>query len=129
MKQISTRAAPEAIGPYSQGITAGAFVFCSGQIGLVPQTGQMVDGGVKEQARQALENLGEVLSAAGSSFEQVVKTTVFLTSMDDYNVVNEQYGYFFDGTKPARSAVAVSTLPKNALVEFEAIAIVAPQPS
>ncbi len=121
-KVISTAAAPGAIGPYSQAIEANGFVFASGQIPLDPATGAFVPGGVAEQAEQALKNLGAVLSAAGCTLEDVVKTTVFLTDMGDFAAVNEVYARFFTADCPARSAVQVGALPKGALVEVEAIA-------
>lgn len=122
-EQVSTNSAPAAIGPYSQAITTGDYVFCSGQIALDPQSGQLVEGDVRAQARRALENLSAVLSASNSSLGQVVKTTVFLVSMDDYAAVNEVYGEYFKGVAPARSAVAVAALPRGARVEVEAIAL------
>jgi 2-iminobutanoate/2-iminopropanoate deaminase len=120
---IRTDNAPAAIGPYSAGIVAGKFVFTAGQIGLNPENGQMVEGGVKEQARRALTNLKAILEAAGSSLENVVKTTVFLQDMADFTKVNEVYAEFFTANPPARSAVQVAALPKNARVEIEAIAL------
>ena len=122
-ERVATSSAPAAIGPYSQAIIAGDLVFASGQIALDPATGQLVEGDVRAQARRALQNLGEVLRAAGSDLALVVKTTVFLTKIADYAAVNEVYGEFFSGEPPARSAVAVAELPRNALVEVEAIAI------
>jgi len=121
---IVTPAAPEAIGPYSQGIDAGAFVFASGQIPIDPATGALVEGGIEAQARQALKNLAAVLSAAGCSLANVVKTTVFLQNIGDFALVNELYAQAFEGfgAYPARSAVEVGALPKGALVEIEAIA-------
>ncbi len=120
---IRTDNAPAAIGPYSAGIVAGKFVFTAGQIGLDPKNGQMVEGGVEEQARRALTNLKAILEAAGSSLENVVKTTVFLQDMADFTKVNEVYAEFFTVNPPARSAVQVAALPKNARVEIEAIAL------
>jgi 2-iminobutanoate/2-iminopropanoate deaminase len=122
-ERVATSSAPAAIGPYSQAIIAGDLVFASGQIALDPATGQLVEGDVRAQTRRALQNLGEVLRAAGSDLALVVKTTVFLTKIADYAAVNEVYGEFFSGEPPARSAVAVAELPRNALVEVEAIAI------
>ena len=119
---VSTKAAPGAIGPYSQAVEAGGLVFCSGQIALDPATGEFVAGGVEAQAEQALKNLGAILEAAGSSYEKVLKTTVFLTDMGDFAAVNAVYARFFDRDCPARSAVEVGALPKGALVEVEAIA-------
>lgn len=123
MKQvISTAAAPGAIGPYSQAIRANGFVFASGQLPIDPATGAFVPGGVSEQAEQALQNLRAVLAAAGCGLENVVKTTVFLTDMNDFAAVNAVYAHFFTADCPARSAVQVGALPKGALVEVEAIA-------
>ena len=120
-KVISTESAPAAIGPYSQAIVIDGFLFASGQIPLSPETGAVVSGGIKEQAGQVMENIGAVLKAAGSDFSQVVKTTCFLTSMDDFAAFNEVYSQYFTG-KPARSCVAVSALPRGVSVEVEVIA-------
>ena len=122
MNVISTSNAPKAIGPYSQAIVVNDMVFTSGQIALRPD-GSFVDGDVEAQAKQVLENLQAVLEAAESSLQKVVKTTIFLANMDDFAAVNAIYGTFFGEHKPARSTVGVKTLPKNALVEIEAIAI------
>ena len=122
MQVISTSDAPAAIGPYSQAISVGDFIFTSGQIALRPD-GTFVDGNVEEQTKQVVQNLEAVLKEADSSPQKVVKTTIFLANMDDFTKVNEIYGEFFGSHKPARSTVAVKTLPKNALVEIEAIAI------
>lgn len=122
-ERVATAGAPAAIGPYSQAIIAGDLVFASGQIALDPQSGQLVEGDVRDQTRRALQNLGEVLLAARSDLALVVKTTVFLTSMANYAAMNEIYAEFFPGEAPARSAVAVAELPRNALVEIEAIAM------
>ncbi|WP_318691230.1 RidA family protein [Treponema sp.] len=121
MKLISTKNAPEAIGPYSQGYVSGGFVFTSGQIAIVPTTGAIIEGGIEEQAEQVCKNLCAILKAGGSSAEQVVKTTCFLADMGDFAKFNEVYAKYFPG-KPARSCVAVKTLPKNVLCEIEAIA-------
>lgn len=121
--RIATTDAPAAIGPYSQAIVTGALVFCSGQIPLDPAAGTLIEGDVRAQARRALENLSAVLVAAGASMASVLKTTVFLVSMDDYAAVNEVYAEFFSGEPPARSAVAVAGLPRGARVEVEAIAV------
>ena len=115
--------APAAIGPYCHAKRAGNFLFTSGQLGLDPATGVLADG-VLAQTRQSLENIGAVLAAAGMSFGDVLKTTVFLADMDDFAAVNEVYGQVFSADPPARSCVAVKTLPKNALVEIEVIAAV-----
>ena len=122
MKAISTKKAPGAIGPYSQAIQAGDFVYTSGQLGLDPQTGAFPEGGIKEQARQSLNNVKAILEEAGLSMANVVKTTVFLVNMEDFAEMNSVYAEFFTEPYPARSAVAVKTLPKNALVEIEVIA-------
>lgn len=122
MKKIATNNAPAAIGPYSQAIFANGFLFSSGQIAINPQTGELVDGGITAQTRQVFANLGEVLKAAQMGFENVVKTTVFLADMNDFGQINAIYGEFFTQNLPARSAVAVKTLPKGALIEIELIA-------
>ncbi|WP_297217906.1 RidA family protein [uncultured Desulfovibrio sp.] len=120
---LSTAGAPAAVGPYSQAVRAGETVYLSGQIGLVPETGKMVDGDVSAQAGQALKNLSAVLAAAGLGTEHVVKTVVFITDMAHFPAVNEVYKTFFQAPYPARSCVAVSALPMGALVEVEAIAV------
>ena len=122
MKAISTKKAPGAIGPYSQAIQAGDFVYTSGQLGLDPQTSAFPEGGIKEQARQSLNNVKAILEKAGLSMANVVKTTVFLVNMEDFAEMNSVYAEFFTEPYPARSAVAVKTLPKNALVEIEVVA-------
>ena len=119
---ISTAQAPAAIGPYSQAICADGYLFCSGQLGLDPATGDFVAGDVRAQAEQALRNLGAVLEAAGLTFEDVVKTTIFLADMADFAAVNGVYGRFVTDPPPARSTVAVAALPKGGRVEIEAIA-------
>ena len=121
-KVLHTEKAPAAIGPYSQAIEVNGFVFASGQIPIDPATGEMVQGDVKEQTRQALTNASEVMKAAGLDLSHVVKTTVFLADMNDFAAMNEVYATFFTAPFPARSAVAVKTLPKGALVEVECIA-------
>ena len=123
-KIIATKNAPAAIGPYSQAVQAGNMLFASGQLGLDPATGQFPEGGVKEQTAQAFKNVKEILTEAGLTMDNVVKTTVFLADMGDFAAMNEVYAAQFEGTFPARSAVAVKTLPKNALVEVEVIAVV-----
>lgn len=120
-QSISTGGAPGAIGPYSQAIRSGDMVFCSGQLGLDPATGELVDG-VEAQAERALRNLQSVLDAAGLGFDDVVKTTIFLTDMDDFAAVNAVYSRFMADPPPARSTVQVAALPKGGLVEVEAIA-------
>lgn len=122
-KVLHTEKAPAAIGPYSQAIEVNGFVFASGQIPINPATGDMVQGDVKEQTRQALTNASEVMKAAGIDLSHVVKTTVFLADMNDFAAMNEVYATFFSAPFPARSAVAVKTLPKGALVEVECIAV------
>jgi len=129
---INTKAAPAAIGPYSQAIQVGNLVFTSGQIPIDPATGSFVEGGIREQTRQSLSNVKAILREAGLSMSDVVKTTVFMADMVDFAAMNEVYAEFFDGqvgkagctaaSYPARSAVAVKTLPKGALVEIEVIA-------
>ena len=122
MQIVHTPLAPAAIGPYSQAVKVNGMVFTSGQIALVPETGAVVEGGIREQTTRICENLEAVLAAAGSSLEKVVKTTCFLADMADFAAFNEVYGSYFTG-KPARSCVAVRTLPKNVLAEIEVIAL------
>lgn len=122
-KQISTDKAPAAIGPYSQAIEAGGMVFASGQLPIDPATDAFVEGGVKEQTRQSLTNAQNILREAGVDLSHVVKTTVFLSDMANFGAMNEVYAEFFTQPFPARSAVAVKTLPKDALVEVECIAV------
>ena len=121
-KVISTAEAPQAIGPYSQAIEAGGFIFVSGQIPLIPATGELVEGSVEVQTARVLENLKAILESAGSSLESVVKTTVYITNMDDFVKVNGIYGRYFESNPPARVCVEVSKLPKGALVEIDVIA-------
>jgi 2-iminobutanoate/2-iminopropanoate deaminase len=121
--QIATAKAPAAIGPYSQAIEANGIVFVSGQLPIDLATGEFAQGGVKELTRQSLTNMQNILAEAGLTMENVVKTTVFLADMADFADMNSVYAEFFPGTCPARSAVAVKTLPKNALVEIECIAV------
>lgn len=121
MEVISTNKAPQAIGPYSQAIAFGDLIFTSGQIALL-ENGIFLEGDVVAQTEQVLKNLTAVLEAAGSSFSKVLKTTIFLTNMDDFQSVNTVYGTFFSEHKPARSTVAVKALPRNASVEIELIA-------
>ena len=124
MKKISTDRAPAAIGPYSQAIVHGDMVFTSGQIPLDPSTGAVVEGGIAEQAERVMQNLAAVLEAAGSSFDRAIKTTCFLADMSDFATFNEVYARYFTSA-PARSCVAVKTLPKGVLVEVEVIAEIA----
>lgn len=123
MEYIQTNSAPAAIGPYSQAVKIGDFIFTSGQIALTPN-GEMREEDIEVQTTQVLTNLKNVLESAGSSLQKVVKTTIFLSNMDDFAKVNEIYGSFFKEHKPARSTVAVKTLPKNALIEIEAVATI-----
>lgn len=122
MKQVNTQFAPAAIGPYSQAIVSNGLVFVSGQLPIVPQTGLFPEGGVREQAARSLKNLEQILKEAGSDLSHVVKTTVFLADMGDFAEMNEVYSSFFKAPYPARSAFAVKTLPKGALVEIECVA-------
>ena len=122
-KVISTKEAPAAVGPYSQAIRAGSMVFCAGQIPLDPQSGQIESQDIGEQAKRVLENIGAVLKAAQLDFSHVVKTTVFLTDLADFQTVNEIYAGFFRENPPARSTIQVSALPKGARVEIEVIAL------
>lgn len=122
IKTINTKKAPAAVGPYSQAIEASGFIFCSGQIGLDPKTGNLI-GNLEVQTRQVLNNLKEVLKAAGSDLDFVVKTTIYLKNISDFPAVNSIYGEFFKDHKPARATVEVSNIPKGALIEIEAIAV------
>lgn len=122
MKVISTKKAPAAIGPYSQAIQVGNLIYTSGQIPIDPATGSFVEGGIKEQTRQSLTNIKAILTEADLSMSNVVKTTVFLADMNDFADMNAVYAEFFTEPYPARSAVAVKTLPKGALVEIEVVA-------
>ncbi|SKA94691.1 2-iminobutanoate/2-iminopropanoate deaminase [Caloramator quimbayensis] len=121
---ISTKNAPAAIGPYSQAIKAGNFVFTSGQVPINPENGELVTSDIKSAAKQSLENVKAVLEAAGTGLENVVKTTVFLKDMNDFAAVNEVYATYFTDKMPARSAVQVAKLPKDAMVEIEAVAVI-----
>lgn len=121
-EKVHTTEAPEPIGPYSQAITCSAYVFCSGQIALDPQTGDIIRGNASEQADRALRNLGAVLNAAGLSYSDVVKTTLYLVDMNDFQAVNTVYAKYFGMSAPARTTVAVAALPKGSLVEVDAIA-------
>ena len=121
---INTDRAPKAIGPYSRAIRVGDFVFCSGQVGIDPATGKLVDGGIEAETRRVLQNLSAVLEAAGSSLSRVVKTTVFIVNMDEFPKMNAVYAEFFPSAPPARSTVQVARLPAGAYVEIEAIAAV-----
>ena len=124
MKQIiETDQAPQAIGPYSQAVVAGVFVFASGQIPIDPATGQLVEGGIAEQTEQVLRNVSRLLEAAGTSLARVVKTTVFLADMNDFAAMNEAYATFFGQEPPARSTVQAARLPRDARVEIDVIAL------
>lgn len=123
-KKISTDKAPSAIGPYAQGVVANGFLFTAGQIPLDPASGKMVDGGIVEQTDRVMANLQEVLRAAGSSWNDVVKTTVYLNDLSNFPTVNEVYGKWLGDARPARSTVQVTALPRGALVEIDAVAAV-----
>jgi 2-iminobutanoate/2-iminopropanoate deaminase len=125
MRTISTDRAPKAIGPYSQGIAASGLLFLSGQVPLDPGTGQLVQGTVQEEVTRVLENLKGVLEAAGSGLQRVVRTTVYLTNLEDFTAMNEVYARYFGDHRPARSTVQVAALPRGARVEIDAIASVA----
>lgn len=114
--------APAAIGPYSQAVKFGSMLFCSGQIPLDPVTGELVSGDIKAQAERVMKNIAAVLSAAGTGFDNVIKTTIYLVDIADFAAVNEIYGLYFNSHKPARSTVAVKSLPRGALIEIEVIA-------
>jgi 2-iminobutanoate/2-iminopropanoate deaminase len=121
MKYIQTTKAPKPVGPYSQAIVSNSFIFCSGQIGIDPKTGTLVNG-LEKQTHQVLRNLSEVLKAGNSDLEKVLKTTVYLADINDYGKMNEIYGQYFSTHKPTRAAFAVANLPAGALVEIEAVA-------
>lgn len=121
---ISSSNAPRAIGPYSAGIRVGQMIFTAGQLGIDPESGEFIQGGIVAETRQALKNLTAVLAEAGASLENVVKTTVFLRDMDDFSLMNGVYAQFFTEDPPARSAVQVARLPKDAAIEIEAIAVI-----
>lgn len=120
---ISTGNAPEAIGPYSQAVRVGQFIFISGQIPIDPASGEVVYGDIQTQTRQVLENIKNILFASGSSLDKVVKTTIYMRDMSDYGAINEVYGSYFSGSYPARSAMEVSMLPKDVGIEIETIAV------
>lgn len=121
-KEVKTEKAPQAIGPYSQGIIANGFLYCAGQIPINPEAGGLVSGSIEDQTRQVLKNVSAILAAAGRTFDDVVKCTVFLQSMDDFAAMNTIYGEFFKPPYPARSAVQVARLPRDVKIEIEAIA-------
>ena len=124
IETVATSGAPRAIGPYSQALRAGGFLFTAGQVGFDPTTGELVDGGIAEQTRQVLQNIRAILEAGGSGLAQVVKTTVFLVDMADFGAMNEVYAEVFGTHRPARSTVAVAALPRGARVEIEAVAAI-----
>ena len=123
-KIVTTNKAPKAVGPYSVAATAGQLIFTAGQLGLIPESGAMVEGGIQAQTRQALFNLAIVLEAGGSNLDHVLKVTVFLQDIADFSAMNEIYAEFFKGDCPARSAVQVAALPKQGLVEIEAVGLI-----
>ena len=125
-KIISSTEAPAAVGPYSQAVRIGNLVFCSGQIPLDPNSGQMVEGDINAQARRVMENISAVLRAEGLAFENIIKTTIFLTNLADFEAVNELYGSYFKSDPPARSTVQVAALPKGARIEIEVTAAAKP---
>ena len=120
-KVISTNAAPAAIGPYSQAVAANGFVFCSGQVPFVPETGELLSGSIAQETERCMRNLEAVLREAGSGLDRIVKTTIYVTDMDDFGEVNEAYGSFFTEAPPARATVGVAALPKGARVEIECV--------
>jgi len=123
MRAIKTKLAPQAIGPYSQAIIAGDFIFCSGQISIDPKTGEIIKGGIEKQTERVIKNLKAILQEAGFALENVVKTEVYLANMEDFSIMNDVYGkYFIFQAHPARATVEVSRLPKNALIEITCIA-------
>jgi 2-iminobutanoate/2-iminopropanoate deaminase len=122
LKTLSTDKAPAAIGPYSQAVQHGNMLFCSGQIPLDPATGEVVAGGITEQAEQVMKNIAAMLTAAGAGFDDVIKTTIYLVDMADFGAVNEVYGRCFQAHKPARSTVAVQALPRGVMLEIEVLA-------
>ncbi|HEX5965798.1 MAG TPA: RidA family protein [Pyrinomonadaceae bacterium] len=121
---VKTSNAPAALGPYSQAIKVGEFVYTSGQVAIDPASGEFIGGGIAEQTERVLKNVAAVLEAAGSSLDQVVKTLVFLSDMDDFAAMNEVYARFFTGAPPARSTVQAARLPKDARIEIEAVALI-----
>ncbi|MGB9679408.1 MAG: RidA family protein [Minisyncoccia bacterium] len=119
---LKTDEAPKAIGPYSQGVLIDGFLYTAGQMGVVPETGEFVEGGIEAQTERVLENIKQILKAANMGFENVIKTTVFVTNMGDFSKINEIYGRYFKDNPPARSLVEVRNLPKGALIEIEVVA-------
>ena len=122
LSAVSTGSAPQALGPYSQAIRAGQFLFVSGQVPIDPATGDLVDGGIGDQTRRTLQNIGEILKAGGASFQQVVRTTVYLADLADFSAMNEVYATFFATPQPARSTVQAARLPRDARIEIDVIA-------
>ena len=122
IQAVSTGSAPKALGPYSQAIRAGDLLFVSGQVPIDPATGEMVGGDIAEQTRRALRNIGEILNASGASFQQVVRTTVYLADLADFPLMNETYGTFFTPPQPARSTIQAARLPRDARVEIDVVA-------
>lgn len=121
---VSSESAPKALGPYSQGIRAGHFLFVSGQVPIDPATGVLVQGDIADQTRQALRNVGAILAAAGTSFQQVVRTTVYLADLSDFAAMNQEYATFFTAPEPARSTIQAARLPRDARIEIDVIAFV-----
>jgi 2-iminobutanoate/2-iminopropanoate deaminase len=122
LSAVTTGSAPKALGPYSQGIRAGQFLFVSGQVPVDPASGELVTGGISAEARRALQNVGEILRAGGASFENVVRTTVYLADLADFPAINDVYATFFTSPQPARSTIQAARLPKNARIEIDVIA-------
>ena len=122
LSAVSTASAPKALGPYSQAIRAGPFLFVSGQVPIDPATGELVQGTIGDQARRALQNIGEILKAGGASFQHVVRTTVYLSDLADFPAMNEVYGTFFTVPQPARSTIQAAKLPRDARIEIDVIA-------
>jgi 2-iminobutanoate/2-iminopropanoate deaminase len=122
LSAVSTASAPKALGPYSQAIRAGQFLFVSGQVPVDPVTGDLVLGSIADQTRRALQNVGEILSAGGASFQHVVRTTVYLADLSDFGAMNEVYAAFFTAPQPARSTIQAARLPKDARIEIDVIA-------
>lgn len=122
-QEINTSSAPKAIGPYSQAIKCGNLIFCSGQIPINPQSGEIVSNDIKNQAHQVMQNIGAILQANGVSFNNIIKTTIFLKDLNDFNIVNEIYSSYLQPPYPARSTVEVSKLPKDVKIEIECIAV------
>lgn len=121
---IATDKAPGAVGPYSQGVKAGNFIYTSGQLAIVPETGELIKGDIQKETRQCLDNVKAVLAEGGASFEDIVKVTVFVTDIKNFSLINEVYAEYFTNHKPARSLVEVSNLPKGGDIEIEAIAVI-----